>query len=91
MNQEQQMVHQFHERFGLVTNARPSVPGGNVHRLRTLLIEEELLLVAADAGADDVEQDGSTFQVKDGGACFFRVQFSVKTKTFHSLQVNGNA
>src|SRR2546429_8737965 len=42
MNQEQQMVHQFHERFGLVRNARPSVPGGNVHRLRTLLIEEEL-------------------------------------------------
>ena len=42
MNQEQQMVHQFHERFGLVRNNRPSVPGGNVHRLRTLLIEEEL-------------------------------------------------
>jgi len=29
--------------------------------------------------------------VMDGGACFFRVQFSVKTKTFHSLQVNGYA
>ena len=42
MNQEQQMVHQFHERFGLVRNNRPSLPGGNVHRLRTLLIEEEL-------------------------------------------------
>jgi len=42
MNQEQQMVRQFHERFGLVSNSRPGVPGGNVHRLRTLLIEEEL-------------------------------------------------
>jgi hypothetical protein len=29
--------------------------------------------------------------VMDGGACFFRVQFSMKTKTFHSLQVNGYA
>lgn len=42
MNQEQQMVHQFHERFGLMRNQRPTVPGGNVHRLRTLLIDEEL-------------------------------------------------
>ena len=42
MNQEQQMVHQFHERFGLLRNDRPTIPGGNVHRLRTLLIEEEL-------------------------------------------------
>ncbi len=42
MNQEQQMVHQFHERFGLVHNARPTLPGTSVHRLRTLLIEEEL-------------------------------------------------
>jgi predicted HAD superfamily Cof-like phosphohydrolase len=63
MNQEQQMVHQFHERFGLVRNNRPSIPGGNVHRLRTLLIEEELaefrnagesqdLIGVADALAD---------------------------------------
>jgi predicted HAD superfamily Cof-like phosphohydrolase len=42
MNQEQQMVHEFHERFGLVKNDRPSIPGAAVHRLRTLLIEEEL-------------------------------------------------
>lgn len=42
MNQEQQMVHQFHERFGLRTNTRPSIPEAGVHRLRTLLIEEEL-------------------------------------------------
>ncbi|HEY4027242.1 MAG TPA: hypothetical protein VGO86_12495 [Candidatus Dormibacteraeota bacterium] len=63
MNQEQQMVHQFHERFGLMRNARPTIPGPNVHRLRTLLIEEELaefrnageaqdLVGAADALAD---------------------------------------
>jgi predicted HAD superfamily Cof-like phosphohydrolase len=63
MNQEQQMVHQFHERFGLIRNARPTIPGPNVHRLRTLLIEEELaefrnageaqdLVGAADALAD---------------------------------------
>src|SRR5260370_41517944 len=42
MNKEQQMVHEFHERFGLRTNRRPSLPGAGVHRLRTLLIEEEL-------------------------------------------------
>ncbi len=42
MNQEQQMVQQFHEQFRLVKNARPSIPGAGVHRLRTLLIEEEL-------------------------------------------------
>ena len=42
MNQEQQMVHQFHERFGLMRNERPTLPGRDVHRLRTLLIDEEL-------------------------------------------------
>jgi predicted HAD superfamily Cof-like phosphohydrolase len=42
MNQEQHMVQQFHERFGLTSNQRPTVPGGKVHRLRTLLIDEEL-------------------------------------------------
>ncbi len=42
MNQEQQMVHKFHEQFGLTQNTRPTVPGRHVHRLRTLLIEEEL-------------------------------------------------
>jgi len=42
MNQEQQMVREFHERFGLTRNPRPTVPSGNVHRLRTLLIDEEL-------------------------------------------------
>jgi predicted HAD superfamily Cof-like phosphohydrolase len=54
MNQEQQMVHQFHERFGLVSNSRPSVPGGNVHRLRTLLIEEELAEFRNAGEAHDV-------------------------------------
>ena len=29
--------------------------------------------------------------VLDGGSCFFRVNFSMKTKTFHGLQVNGYA
>jgi predicted HAD superfamily Cof-like phosphohydrolase len=42
MNHEQQMVHQFHERFGLMCSTRPSLPPTRVHRLRTLLIEEEL-------------------------------------------------
>jgi predicted HAD superfamily Cof-like phosphohydrolase len=42
MNEEQQMVRQFHERFGLVRHQQPTLPGGNAHRLRTLLIEEEL-------------------------------------------------
>jgi predicted HAD superfamily Cof-like phosphohydrolase len=42
MNQEQQMVHQFHERFGLLRQSRPTLAGGTMHRRRTLLIEEEL-------------------------------------------------
>ena len=42
MNQEQQMVRQFHERFGLASHERPILPDGNLHRLRTLLIDEEL-------------------------------------------------
>jgi predicted HAD superfamily Cof-like phosphohydrolase len=54
MNQEQQMVHQFHERFGLVRNARPTIPGANVHRLRTLLIEEELAEFRNAAHAQDL-------------------------------------
>jgi hypothetical protein len=29
--------------------------------------------------------------VFDGGACFFKVTFSVKAKTFHGLEVNGYA
>jgi len=54
MNQEQQMVHQFHERFGLVSHARPTIPGTNMHRLRTLLIEEELAEFRNATEAEDV-------------------------------------
>lgn len=54
MNQEQQMVHQFHERFGLTLNTRPTVPGSSVHRLRTLLIEEELAEFRNAGDAQDV-------------------------------------
>jgi predicted HAD superfamily Cof-like phosphohydrolase len=54
MNQEQQMVHHFHERFGLVTNSRPTIPGANMHRLRTLLIEEELAEFRNATEADDL-------------------------------------
>jgi predicted HAD superfamily Cof-like phosphohydrolase len=42
MNDEQMMVHGFHERFGLPCSDRPTWPGEAVHRLRVLLIEEEL-------------------------------------------------
>src|SRR5215472_4678484 len=54
MNQEQQMVHQFHERFGLRTNTRPSLPGPGAHRLRTLLIEEELAEFRNAGEAEDL-------------------------------------
>jgi predicted HAD superfamily Cof-like phosphohydrolase len=54
MNQEQQMVQQFHERFGLMRNQRPSIPGTNVHRLRTLLIEEELAEFRNAGEAEDL-------------------------------------
>src|SRR3979411_702578 len=36
------MVHDFHQHFGLPSGDRPSWPGEDVHRLRVLLIEEEL-------------------------------------------------
>ena len=42
MNQEQRMVHQFHEHFGLASSTRPALPAARTHRLRTLLIDEEL-------------------------------------------------
>jgi predicted HAD superfamily Cof-like phosphohydrolase len=53
MNREQQMVHQFHERFGLGCNTRPTTPPTKVHRLRTLLIEEELAEFRNAAEAQD--------------------------------------
>jgi predicted HAD superfamily Cof-like phosphohydrolase len=63
MNDEQLMVHDFHQRFGLSCSDRPSWPGETLHRLRVLLIEEELaelrnagearnLVAVADALAD---------------------------------------
>jgi predicted HAD superfamily Cof-like phosphohydrolase len=36
------MVRQFHERFGLASSTRPSLPAARTHRLRALLIDEEL-------------------------------------------------
>jgi predicted HAD superfamily Cof-like phosphohydrolase len=54
MNHEQQMVHQFHERFMLTCNTRPTLPGTRVHRLRTLLIEEELAEFRNAAEAQDL-------------------------------------
>jgi predicted HAD superfamily Cof-like phosphohydrolase len=42
MNEEQRMVHDFHERFGLLHQVSPAWPGEVVHRLRVCLIEEEL-------------------------------------------------
>ena len=63
MNDEQLMVRDFHEHFGLPSNDRPTWPGDTAHRLRVLLIEEELaelrnagetrsLVAVADALAD---------------------------------------
>ena len=42
MNDEQMMVRDFHQHFGLPCGDRPAWPGEAVHRLRVLLIEEEL-------------------------------------------------
>lgn len=63
MNAEQRMVTEFHERFGLPRNDRPTWPGDKMHRVRVALVEEELaefrnageaqnLLEIADALAD---------------------------------------
>ncbi|MDQ6773818.1 MAG: hypothetical protein M3024_12655 [Candidatus Dormibacteraeota bacterium] len=52
MNDEQRMVHDFHERFGLRRNEAPTWPGEVVHRHRVMLIDEELaeLRNAGEAG-----------------------------------------
>lgn len=42
MTEEQQMVREFHERFGAVANDRPTWCGSDTHRLRVALIDEEL-------------------------------------------------
>jgi predicted HAD superfamily Cof-like phosphohydrolase len=42
MNEEQRMVRDFHERFGLPRNDSPGWSGEVAHRLRVNLIEEEL-------------------------------------------------
>jgi YebC/PmpR family DNA-binding regulatory protein len=44
--------------------------------------EEELLLVAADAGADDVELDGSTFQVSAAPEALSAVREALETAGF---------
>lgn len=54
MNHEQQMVHEFHERFGLTCSGRPTLPPTRVHRLRTLLVEEELAEFRNAAEAQDL-------------------------------------
>jgi YebC/PmpR family DNA-binding regulatory protein len=41
--------------------------------------EEDLLLVAADGGADDVEQDGSTFQVTSAPEQLSAVREAIET------------
>jgi hypothetical protein len=40
---------------------------------------------------DDPEWTKHEVLVLDGGSCFFRVNFSMKTQMFHGLQVNGYA
>jgi YebC/PmpR family DNA-binding regulatory protein len=45
--------------------------------------EEELLLVAADAGADDVEQDGSSFQVSSPPSELVAVREALEAGGFH--------
>ncbi|HLH69139.1 MAG TPA: nucleotide pyrophosphohydrolase [Candidatus Dormibacteraeota bacterium] len=54
MNDQQRMVHDFHERFDLVRHTRPTWPGKEVHRLRTLLIEEELAEFRNAGEAEDL-------------------------------------
>jgi YebC/PmpR family DNA-binding regulatory protein len=44
--------------------------------------EEELLLVAADAGADDVEQDGGTFQVSTAPDALTAVREAIEAAGF---------
>lgn len=36
------MVREFHERFGVTRNDRPTWPGDGVHRLRMSLVDEEV-------------------------------------------------
>jgi predicted HAD superfamily Cof-like phosphohydrolase len=63
MHEAQRMVREFHERFGVTSNDRPTWPGDGVHRLRMSLVDEEVaelrnagergdLVAAADALGD---------------------------------------
>jgi predicted HAD superfamily Cof-like phosphohydrolase len=42
MNAEQRMVTEFHQRIGLPAGDHPALPGNDLHRARSALIEEEL-------------------------------------------------
>jgi predicted HAD superfamily Cof-like phosphohydrolase len=42
MHEAQRMVREFHERFGVTRNDRPTWPGDGVHRLRMSLVDEEV-------------------------------------------------
>ena len=54
MTEEQQMVREFHERFGAEMNDRPTWCGSDVHRLRVALIEEELAEFRNAGEAEDL-------------------------------------
>jgi predicted HAD superfamily Cof-like phosphohydrolase len=42
MHEAQRKVREFHERFGVTSNDRPTWPGDAVHRLRMSLVDEEV-------------------------------------------------
>lgn len=56
MNDEQRMVHDFHERFQLPRQDSPTWPGEAVHRLRVSLIDEELAELRNAGEAHDLVQ-----------------------------------
>ncbi|MGI8562872.1 MAG: hypothetical protein ACR2MZ_04830 [Candidatus Dormibacter sp.] len=56
MNQEQQLVHTFHERYGLPRQEVPTWPGDQVLRQRILMLEEELAELRNSAQNHDLAE-----------------------------------
>ncbi|MDQ6898095.1 MAG: nucleotide pyrophosphohydrolase [Candidatus Dormibacteraeota bacterium] len=56
MNQEQRLVHSFHERYDLPRNEVPTWPGDMVLRQRILMLEEELAELRNSAQTHDLAE-----------------------------------
>lgn len=76
-----------------------------IYRYQYKFISESLILINAlclkspedetDPGAypgpTQEELKEQLYQVNDGGSCFFKIKYNLKSARFHSLRINGEA